>query len=555
MKRRQFFQFNRTTATPPTSGLKVTRRTNTGLDAYTASWNKDDLLHLLRRTTFGVSHNDLGEFDGLTLEKSVDKLLDDSVVNIGEPLNHYGNNKNDPDVKFGESWVKAPFNATLEGVRKQSMKGWLWSLALNQKPTIYEKMMLFWHNHFAVEMSSVPSSTAFYQYWKVLLDYSLGNFKTFTRQITVDTAMLYYLNGRLNRKGAPDENYARELQELFTLGKGPDSQFTEDDVRAAARVLTGFTINYTSTPFSSTFSSNRHDTEDKQFSSFYNNTVIKGRTGISAGMDELNDLLDMIFNKEEVSKFICRRLYRYFVYYKIDENAEKNVIDPLSKIFRDNNYEIKPVLKSLFMSQHFFDSWNRACVIKDPLTHSANFMKQFEVKYPSTTTVDTLYKSYIFGAGYTAINQMDLGDPPSVSGWEAWYQLPLYHRTWITSDSLPKRNELQDYILWIGHKIGSYTMKVDAWDITKKFSKPNDADQLIDDAIHFLLPMALSTSQVSTLKNILLPGGIPDYNWTDDYNAAINDSYPNHATALQSVTLRLASLYKSIMNLSEYQLS
>jgi hypothetical protein len=148
-----------------------------------------------------------------------------------------------------------------------------------------------------------------------------------------------------------------------------------------------------------------------------------------------------------------------------------------------------------------------------------------------------------------------LGDPPSVAGWEAWYQLPLYQRSWITSDSLPKRNELQDYILWIGHKIGSYTMKVDVWDLTKKFSKPNDADQLIDDAMHFLLPMSLSAGQISTLKNILLPGGIPDYNWTDDYNAAINDTYPNHATALQSVTLRLASLYKAMMNLSEYQLS
>ena len=272
-------------------------------------------------------------------------------------------------------------------------------------------------------------------------------------------------------------------------------------------------------------------------------------------MDELNDMLDMIFSKEEVSKHICRKLYQYFVYYKIDDNAEANVIAPLAKIFRDNNFELKPVLKALFMSEHFFDSWNRACVIKDPLTHMVNFLRQFEVKFPSASDVETLYQAFIFGAGYTAINQMDLGDPPSVAGWEAWYQLPLFQRSWITSDSLPKRNELQDYILWLGHKIGSYTMKVDVWDLTKKFSKPSDADQLIEDAMHFLLPMGLSSGQISTLKYILLPGGIPDYNWTDDYNAAINDTYPNHATALQSVTLRLASLYKAMMNLSEYQLS
>ena len=554
MKRHEFFQFKRAVA-PPTTGLKVSRRTNTGLDVYSSSWNQDDLLHLLRRVTFGVSKGDLEEFNGLNLEKTIDKLLDTSVVSTGEPLNHYGSRFADPDVKLGESWVKAPYNPTLEGVRKQSMKGWIWSLALNQKPTAFGKMLLFWHNHFAVEMRMVPSASAFYHYWKVLSDYSLGNFKTFTRQITIDTAMLYYLNGRLNRKGAPDENYARELQELFTLGKGPDSQYTEDDVKAAARVLTGFTINNSTTPFSSIFSANRHDTDDKQFSAFFNNTVIKGRTGINAGMDELNDMLDMIFAKEEVSKHICRKLYRFFVYYKIDDNAETNVIEPLAKVFRDNNFELKPVLKALLMSEHFFDSWNRACVIKDPLTHSINFFRQFEVKFPSDSNVETLYQAFIFGAGYTAINQMDLGDPPSVAGWEAWYQLPLYQRSWITSDSLPKRNELQDYILWLGHKIGAYTMKVDVWDLTKKFSKPNDADQLIDDAMHFLLPMSLSAGQLSTLKNILLPGGIPDYNWTDDYNAAINDTYPNHATALQSVTLRLSSLYKAMMNLSEYQLS
>ena len=556
MNRRQFLRFNTAAAAaPPTEGLRVTRRTNTGIDPYTSSWNIDDKLHLLRRATFGPSQADLQSFDGLTLEQMVDKLLDTSAVKIDPPINNYGNNINDPNVAYGETWVNAPFTLELEFARKMSMKAWMWSLAANQTPTIYEKMLLFWHNHFAVEMTAVPIASAYYYYYKVLMDYGMGNFKTFTRQITVDPAMLYYLNGRLNTKNAPDENYARELQELFTLGKGPDSAYTEDDVKAAARVLTGFNINVQSTPVTSIFQGARHDSTDKVFSSFYGNAVIKGRTGINAGMDELNDLLDMIFQKEEVSKFICRRLYRFFVYYKIDDNAESQVITPLAKIFRDNNYEIKPVLKALFMSEHFFDSWNRACVIKDPLTHSAGFVRQFQIDFPKKTDYELSYKAYSFHSGYTAINQMDLGDPPSVAGWEAWYQLPLYHRSWITSDSLPKRNELQDYLLWIGHKIGTYTMKVDVWKMTKGFAKPNDADALIEDACHFLLPMVLSAQQTADLKEILLPGGIPDYNWTDEYNAAVDTSYPNHKTALDSVTLKLAYLYKRIMNLSEYQLS
>jgi hypothetical protein len=339
------------------------------------------------------------------------------------------------------------------------------------------------------------------------------------------------------------------------LGKGPESKFTEDDVKAAARVLTGFTINYTTTPFSTMFVSKNHDTGDKQFSSFYSNTVVKGRTGLTAGLDELDDLLDMIFSVNEVSKFICRRLYKFFIYYKIDSDAETNVIEPLAKIFRDNNYDIKPVLKALLESEHFYDNWNRACMIKDPYSHVAGFMRQWELELPDATDHQKLYKAYGFGAAYNAITQMNLGDPPSVSGWEAWYQVPLFHRSWITSDSLPKRNEYQDYLLWIGHKVEGFNIKVDVWKITKQFSRPNYPDDLITDAVEFLLPMSLDSTQLASLKAILLPGGIPDYNWTDEYNAAVDTSYPNHASALSTSTLKLQSLYKAIMNLSEYQLS
>lgn len=557
MNRRQFLRFNAPlSAPPPEEGLRVTRRTNTGLEPYTATWNLDDKLHLLRRATFGPSQADLKGFGALTIEQMVDKLLDTSAIKIDPPINNYGGSRIDTSVALGDTWVNAPYNGDLEGVRASSMKAWMWSLAANQTPTVHEKMLLFWHNHFAVEMKGVSNASAYFYYYKVLLDYGLGNFKTLTRQITVDAAMLYYLNGRKNTKNAPDENYARELQELFTLGKGPESQYTEDDVKAAARVLTGFNINVASTPISSIFQSARHDSTDKKFSAFYGNTVIKGRTGISAGTDELTDLLDMIFKKEEVSKFICRNLYRFFVYYKIDDNAESQVIEPLAKIFRDNNYEIKPVLKALFMSAHFFDSWNRGCVIKDPFTHSVNFVRQYQIDFPKKTEYDLLYKAYGFQHGYMSLIQMDLGDPPSVAGWDAWHQLPIYHRAWITSDSLPKRNELQDYLLWIGHKVSSsFTMKVDVWKITQGFSAPNDADKLIDEACHFLLPVNLYKQQIADLKEILLPGGIPDYNWTDEYNAAVTSSYPNHATARQSVALKLGYLYKRIMNLSEYQLS
>jgi uncharacterized protein (DUF1800 family) len=418
-----------------------------------------------------------------------------------------------------------------------------------------EKMIVFWHNHMPVQIQDVPLASLAYFYVKVLNDYALGNFKTMVKQITVDPAMLYYLNGRLNTKNAPDENYSRELQELFTLGKGPNSKYTEDDVKAAARVLTGFNINFTTTPFSTGFSAVNHDSTNKTFSSFYGNKTISGKTGVTSGSLELDDLLGMIFSVDEVSKHICRKLYRYFVYYEIDANSEANVIEPLAKIFRDNNYEIKPVLKALLESEHFYDQWNRACVIKDPLTHQAGLARQWEMSFPTATDYETNYQIYAVGSYFGQITQMNLGDPPSVSGWEAWYQMPLYHRIWLNSDSLPKRNQFQDYLMWVGHKVKTFTFIVDPWVVTKQFSDPKNADTLIADACEFLLPLALSNSQIASLKEILLPGGIPDYNWGDEYRAATDSGDPNHTTALATATSKLRSLYKNIMNLSEYQLS
>ena len=555
MDRRQFLSLKKNNLNDGDNKPKVERRTNTGLAKYNGTWTKAEAAHLLRRTLYGPKVSEINAFASKTVSQAVDALLDTTSYSFLPPVNNYQNQTPDTAVAYGSTWVNAPLNVNLEGSRKVSLKSWLWSLPARQKTTIMEKMIVFWHNHMPVQIQDIPLASLAYFYVKVLNDYALGNFKTLVKQITVDPAMLYYLNGRLNTKNAPDENYARELQELFTLGKGPNSKYTEDDVKAAARVLTGFNINFTTTPFSTGFSAVNHDSTNKTFSSFYGNKTISGKTGVTAGSLELDDLLGMIFSVEEVSKHICRKLYRYFVYYEIDANSEANVIEPLAKIFRDNNYEIKPVLKALLESEHFYDQWNRACVIKDPLTHQAGLVRQWEMSFPTATDYETNYQIYAVGSYFGQITQMNLGDPPSVSGWEAWYQMPLYHRIWLNSDSLPKRNQFQDYLMWVGHKVKTFTFIVDPWVVTKQFSDPKNADKLIADACEFLLPLALSGSQIASLKEILLPGGIPDYNWSDEYRAATDSGDPNHTTALSTATSKLRSLYKNIMNLSEYQLS
>jgi hypothetical protein len=537
------------------AGSGLTRRTNTGIKAYAGTFGDAELLHLMRRSMFGVKYGEFKKLRGKTLQQAVDAILTVPASLPSPPINNYGNLVTDPNVAYGSTWVNAPLDPAVEFYRKGSVKNWIWGLMANQTPDIQAKMVLFWHNHFALQFLEIPDSRACYTYTKVLYTHALGNMKDLTRAITIDPAMLFYLNGRLNTKRAPDENYGRELQELFTMGKGPNSKYTEDDVKAAARVLTGWNINPLTNPFTTTFLNTNHDTTDKKFSTFYGNTVIKGQSGINAGNTELDDMLTMMFKVDEVALYLCRKLYEFFVYYEIDDTVETNVIVPLAKVFRDSGYDVKTVLKTLLSSEHFYDTWNRGCVIKDPITQQAGFCREMELPFPASTDYFLLYKMWELGSAFGELTQLNLGDPPNVAGWPAWYQKPMFHRSWINSDTLPKRNQFTDYLLLVGYKVGTYTLLVDPWILTKQLSDPGTPDTLISDATNFLLPMGLSAAQVSGLKEILLPGGIPDYNWNDEYRAATDASDPNHKTALPTATSKLRYLYKAIMNLSEYQLS
>ena len=219
-----------------------------------------------------------------------------------------------------------------------------------QPRSIREKMVLFYSNHFVIEFDMVTVSTYVYRYNELLRANALGNFKTLTREITINSAMLKYLNGDKNTNTAPNENYGRELQELFTVGKDATGlpPYTEDDVQAAARVLTGWKNDLvggltSANGFNSYFEPTKHDVNDKLFSSFYGGVTITGQSGMNGAL-EMDDLMNMIFAKDEVALNICRRLYRFFVYYEIDAATEANVIVPLHR-------SSEPITTKLY--QHF----------------------------------------------------------------------------------------------------------------------------------------------------------------------------------------------------------
>ncbi|RYG30344.1 MAG: DUF1800 domain-containing protein, partial [Chitinophagaceae bacterium] len=404
------------------------------------------------------------------------------------------NNYNDPDTKkaeenyffdkevpAGQTWINATtFNGKNNGRRRNSFKNWWYGLMINQQRSLREKMVLFWHNHFATESNIVDNARYLYQHNDLLRRNALGNFRTLVKEVTTDPAMLKYLNGYASTKKAPDENYGRELQELFTVGKEPGSHYTENDVKAAARVLTGYRIE--NKTFSSTFDAGRHDEGDKQFSSFYNNTLIKGRKG-AAGAEETDELIAMLLSQPEVAKFICRKLYRFFVYHTIDEATENNIIGPLAELFRKKDYEIKPVLEALFSSKHFFDAANFGAMIKSPVDFTVGLCREYGLRFPDELNFPDQYGLWEQLRNQTAAMQQSIGDPPNVAGWQAYYQDPQYDKLWISSDTLPRRNLFTDRMVNNGFVRGDNKLVIDTIAFTKSFSEPGNPDKLITDVV------------------------------------------------------------------------
>lgn len=532
-------------------------RTTSGINPYTGPWGKNEVIHLLKRVMFGAKKADIDYFANRTLNQTVDELLSPIAPNPQAPIKEYVTATNlgvvpDPNILQGTTWVNdINSDGTVQSQRRASYKKWWTGVMINQDRSIREKMVFLWTDHFGNEASDVGNANWIYKQHDTIRQNCLGNYKQMVKAISTDIAMLRYLNGYLSTATAPDENFGRELQELFTLGKGPGSGYTEADVKEAAKVLTGWQVN--GTTYQTIFTSSRHSSVNKQFSSFYNNTVITGRTGATAGDLELTDLLNMIFAQAEVAKFIVRKFYRWFVYYEIDANTETNVIAPLADVFRNNNYDIKPVLSALFKSEHFFDVLNQSCIIKTPADIVIGGMREFNVPMPAATDWDTSYGHWNTLHTFMVNFGLNLHDPPNVAGMPAYYQEPLFHELWITSDSLPKRNQFTDIMTNSGYTRNGFRMQFDFIAYVKTLSNPGNPNDLIDDALKYIYRLSLSPQvKQQTKTQILLSNQQYDYYWTNAWDAYIAN--PNTAN-YTIINTRLKDLFRYLMNLSEYQLS
>jgi uncharacterized protein (DUF1800 family) len=537
------------------------------LDEYTGNWTSAQARHLLRRTTFGPSVQMVTNSVNLGLNGTINALFAPLAL-PAPPVKTIpdgtGNNQlNDPGATYGQTWVNAPpfpninppmlRNRVLRS-RSKSLYSWTVLQMHYSEMSLKEKMALFWHNHFVVGDSTIPHRE--YIYYSLLRNLSLGNFKEITKQITIDTGMLVYLSGAENTNVAPNENYSRELLELFTIGKGPSvgpgdyTNYTENDVSQMAKVLTGWRVLQIGDPNALTaqFSATRHTPGSKQLSHRFNNAIIAEN-----GAQEYRDLIDVIFQQQECSRFIMRKLYRWFVNYEISNEVEVNIIQPLATILRNNNYEIAPVLKVLFKSDHFFQS--TACMIKNPVDLMMSVTRGLGVKPPVGNVereYDHAYNIYIMSADL----EQALFFHPNVAGWKAYYQEPQFYKLWINNLLLPKRHQFCKLMVEGGtfsYNDVNYriTDLVPVLDIVRSIPNSVDPNLLINGLAEILFNYPITSGQVTSLKDILIPG-LPDFEWSVEYSDYLSN--PTNQALATSVNNKLKNLFSVMVRMSEFQI-
>jgi hypothetical protein len=479
------------------------RAATTNWNPYAGELGVPEAAHLLRRTVIGPQWEEIQTAAAAGLDAEMDTLLGPRSLPDApgewatEPV---------PDVS---EWTQEMIDSLLVLYNERAYLLMLWwsEVMLDQETSITESMTLFWHDHFATGVSKVIIPQSMYVQNDLLRRNALGNFRELVRQVAYDPAMLLWLDGQVNRVGNINENWARELLELFTLGV---DQYTQQDIVEAARAFTGW-VTYDG--ITSVFVPGYHD---------YGYKVFMGQGGFFDG----DDIINIIFMKDETARFICRKLYRWF----IDEFPDEALIEDLAQTMRDSDYEILPVLERMLGSEHFFDTNFRGSVITDPMDRSVGSMRSLYVMDPDWSNRDTNPSIWLLFGMQT--NGLMLFEPPNVAGWPGY-------RTWINSYTLPWRKKL-DVGLIDGH-IDVYfdmEMQADVLALAGRLTDPNDPFLLIDELALYLFGLTPTELVRQRMIDELLQGAEP-WEWNINHPAAEG---------------RLRDVLKLMMRLPDYQL-
>ena len=514
------------------------------LDPYNVELNDDEKKHLLRRSLVGVSKRHLDDLNGLNFDQIFDLIF--SPDTLEEPTNFYYYQRSNKewneiygkdDVLPGEPFINianSSFEESGDPIRRSCIQSHILSNFYNQKTSIHWKLFLFLHN--LVPTDGGGGNKGLWDYYKLIFDSCFTSYKDFIYDITINPSMLLFLNLNDSVKETPDENYAREVQELFTVGKRPFSMFTESDVREAARLLVGFQVDWNSQleegEIEYQINPDNHDQGDKQFSSFYGNRKIQGRNTLEGILEELREFVEMLFYPEQTKQYIARRLYQFFVNPEVTDEIEQNIIIPLSEIFENSNYSLTETLKVLLKSKHFFDKSNFFRIIKSPYDYLFSLYKELDIyngaiknyqldqnnfTIPNRLSNQETLSYYINFHTEALTNDlgMTISIPPNVSGWQPYYQKPVYDLFWINSFTISSRRDIAEACCKWGLNVqDGFMIKANIIYYLFTYDNNEDIDNLLDEITERLLSSNISEQDKERIISYAL-GGASKMHWTE----------------------------------------
>ncbi len=467
----------------------VTRLRMDSYDLAATAWGAPHIRHLMSRAAFGLTVTELNALLPFSKLQLVTRLLADDPLPL--PPGDWVNEPYDPAVYRSLPQDQQQLWQRNNRLHFEELRGWWLGRMATASFNLREKMVFFWHGHFTTEFDTINLAQWMYLQNDTLRRYALGNFRDFLKAIYKDPAMLIYLDGVRNVARQPNENFARELLELFTMGVG---HYTENDIKEAARAFTGWQIDSRNigqpAPAQVSFLiPNRHDSGIKTFF---------GKSGNFGG----DEIIDIILDQPAVAEFICTKLYKFFVSREVDAAF----VSDLANTFRQNNYEIKPVLNAIFESEHFYSDHAVAGLIKSPIELAVSSLRLLQATRATP--------AYVLRA-VAALDQ-DLMNPPNVAGWPG-------QRDWINATTFVTRNAFSETYIMGGSFDGGrggdrVQIEVDAMAFAHSFGVTK-ATELVDSFTTHLLRYPLDEATRDYLITVLIGTADPD-DWSLNYPGA-----------------------------------
>ena len=376
-------------------------------DAEEQRLDREDARFFLTRTGFSPAESELDAYAGLTRREAVDRLLAQTGTVATQPPPAW---VTEPIVPYNKLPDEDARKAARQknGARELELRAWWMGEMIKTPSPLTERMTLFWHNHFVSSSQKVPFAQLMYRQNVLLRQDAVGNFGAMLHATAKDPAMLVYLDGAESRKGKPNENFAREVMELFTLGEG---NYSEQDIKEAARAFTGWSIEPATGAFR--WRPMIHDDGEK--------TVL----GVSGRLDG-DAVLDILLAQPQTAEHLTRKLWREFVSPTPDERDVRRI----AARFRAAGYDLRVALRELLGSRAFWAGENRQALIKSPVDFVIGSFNSLGMEPPDAAAL----------AGLLRQLGQDLFAPPNVKGWPGG-------ETWINSSTLLARKQMAERLL------------------------------------------------------------------------------------------------------------